>query len=39
MLGLDAGGLRLPMVELTDDEASRVSAMLDRQGLAVAFRG
>ena len=40
LLGFDAGGLRLPMVELTDDERSRVSAMLDRQGLAVsAFRG
>jgi 4-hydroxy-tetrahydrodipicolinate synthase len=39
LLGFDAGGLRLPMVELTDDERSRVNAMLDRQGLAVAFRG
>jgi 4-hydroxy-tetrahydrodipicolinate synthase len=39
LLGLEAGGLRLPMVELTDDEVPRVSAMLDRQGLAVAFRG
>jgi 4-hydroxy-tetrahydrodipicolinate synthase len=40
LLGFDAGGLRLPMVELTDDERPRVSAMLDRQGLALsAFRG
>lgn len=39
LLGLEAGGLRLPMVELTDEERSRVSAMLDRQGLALsAFR-
>ena len=40
LLGLEAGGLRLPMVELTEAERSRVSAMLDRQGLGVsAFRG
>jgi 4-hydroxy-tetrahydrodipicolinate synthase len=36
LLGFDAGGLRLPMVALTDDERSRVSAMLDRHGLAVS---
>jgi 4-hydroxy-tetrahydrodipicolinate synthase len=36
LLGFEAGGLRLPMVALTDDERSRVSAMLDRQGLAVS---
>src|SRR5919201_908498 len=30
LLGFEAGGLRLPMVALTDEERSRVSAMLDR---------
>jgi 4-hydroxy-tetrahydrodipicolinate synthase len=36
LLGFEAGGLRLPMVALTDEERSRVSAMLDRHGLAVS---
>jgi 4-hydroxy-tetrahydrodipicolinate synthase len=33
MLGLRAGGLRLPLVEATDDEAAAVRAMLERHGL------
>src|SRR5207248_11774383 len=35
MLGLQAGGLRLPLVEATDEEASVVRAMLQRHGLLV----
>jgi len=33
MLGHDVGGLRLPLVEATEDEASAVRAMLERHGL------
>jgi 4-hydroxy-tetrahydrodipicolinate synthase len=33
MLGLPAGGLRLPLVEASEDEAEQVRAMLDRHGL------
>jgi 4-hydroxy-tetrahydrodipicolinate synthase len=36
MLGLEAGGLRLPLVEATDEEAAAVRAMLERHGLAPA---
>jgi 4-hydroxy-tetrahydrodipicolinate synthase len=35
MIGLDAGGLRLPLVEATDAERALVQAMLERHGLAV----
>jgi 4-hydroxy-tetrahydrodipicolinate synthase len=33
MLGFDVGGLRLPLVEATDEEADAVRAMLERHGL------
>jgi 4-hydroxy-tetrahydrodipicolinate synthase len=33
MLGLPAGGLRLPLVEASEDEAEQVRAMLERHGL------
>jgi 4-hydroxy-tetrahydrodipicolinate synthase len=33
LLGLDAGGLRLPLVEATDEELAAVRAMLLRHGL------
>ena len=33
MLGLEAGGLRLPLVEATAEEAAAVRAMLERHGL------
>jgi 4-hydroxy-tetrahydrodipicolinate synthase len=33
LLGLDAGGLRLPLVEATPDETTAVRAMLERHGL------
>jgi 4-hydroxy-tetrahydrodipicolinate synthase len=36
MLGFEVGGLRLPMVECTEEERSRVSAMLDAHRLAAA---
>jgi 4-hydroxy-tetrahydrodipicolinate synthase len=36
LLGFEVGGLRLPMVALTEDERHRVSTMLDRQGLAAS---
>jgi 4-hydroxy-tetrahydrodipicolinate synthase len=36
LLGLEAGGLRLPMVELTEDELPRVSAMLEAHGLVAS---
>jgi 4-hydroxy-tetrahydrodipicolinate synthase len=36
LLGFEAGGLRLPMVALIDEERSRVSAMLDRHELAAS---
>jgi 4-hydroxy-tetrahydrodipicolinate synthase len=36
MLGHRVGGLRLPLVEATDDEAAQVRAMLERQGLLSA---
>jgi 4-hydroxy-tetrahydrodipicolinate synthase len=32
LLGLDAGGLRLPLVEATDEELAAVRAMLERHG-------
>jgi 4-hydroxy-tetrahydrodipicolinate synthase len=36
MLGFEAGGVRLPMVELTEDELPRVSAMLEAHGLVAS---
>jgi 4-hydroxy-tetrahydrodipicolinate synthase len=33
MLGLPAGGLRLPLVEASEDERAQVRAMLERRGL------
>jgi 4-hydroxy-tetrahydrodipicolinate synthase len=33
MLGIDVGGLRLPMVEASDEEAAHVRAALERHGL------
>jgi 4-hydroxy-tetrahydrodipicolinate synthase len=33
LLGLDAGGLRLPLVEATADQTTTVRAMLERHGL------
>ena len=33
MLGHDVGGLRLPLVEATDQEKSEIRAMLQRHGL------
>ncbi len=33
MLGVRVGGLRLPLVEASEDEAAAVRAMLERQGL------
>jgi len=33
MLGHDVGGLRLPMVEASDDERAKVQAVLERRGL------
>ena len=34
LLGIDAGGLRLPLVEASEEELAAVRAMLDRHGLA-----
>ncbi|HKP92176.1 MAG TPA: 4-hydroxy-tetrahydrodipicolinate synthase [Thermoleophilaceae bacterium] len=36
MLGIGVGGLRLPMVEASDDEAAHVRAALERHGLLSA---
>jgi 4-hydroxy-tetrahydrodipicolinate synthase len=36
MLGVEVGGLRLPMVEASDDEAAEVRAALERHGLLSA---
>jgi 4-hydroxy-tetrahydrodipicolinate synthase len=36
MVGLDVGGFRLPMVDLTDDEAAVVRGALEAQGLLSA---
>jgi 4-hydroxy-tetrahydrodipicolinate synthase len=36
LLGHDVGGLRLPLVEATEDEKAAVRAMLDRHGLLSA---
>jgi 4-hydroxy-tetrahydrodipicolinate synthase len=38
MLGHNVGGLRLPLVETTEDETEVVRAMLERHGLAIADR-
>jgi 4-hydroxy-tetrahydrodipicolinate synthase len=34
MLGFEVGGLRLPLIEASEEEAATVRAMLDRHGLA-----
>lgn len=34
MLGFEVGGLRLPLIEASEEEAAAVRAMLDRHGLA-----
>jgi 4-hydroxy-tetrahydrodipicolinate synthase len=36
MLGQNAGGLRLPLVEATEEEADAVRTMLERHGLVPA---
>jgi 4-hydroxy-tetrahydrodipicolinate synthase len=36
MLGIEVGGLRLPMVEASEEEAARVRAALERHGLLSA---
>jgi 4-hydroxy-tetrahydrodipicolinate synthase len=36
MLGIEVGGLRLPMVEASDEEAAHVRAALERHGLLSA---
>jgi len=38
MLGHDVGGLRLPLVEATDEESAAVRAMLERHGLPIVDR-
>jgi 4-hydroxy-tetrahydrodipicolinate synthase len=38
LLGHDVGGLRLPLVEATEEEAEVVRAMLERHGLPIADR-
>jgi 4-hydroxy-tetrahydrodipicolinate synthase len=38
MLGHDVGGLRLPLVEATEEEAAQVEAVLERHGLLGARR-
>jgi 4-hydroxy-tetrahydrodipicolinate synthase len=38
MLGHNVGGLRLPLVETTENETEVVRAMLERHGLAIADR-
>jgi 4-hydroxy-tetrahydrodipicolinate synthase len=35
MLGHDVGGLRLPLVEATEQELAAVAAMLERHGLPI----
>jgi 4-hydroxy-tetrahydrodipicolinate synthase len=36
MLGHDVGGLRLPLVEASDEETAQIRAMLERHGLLSA---
>jgi 4-hydroxy-tetrahydrodipicolinate synthase len=36
LLGLDVGGLRLPLVEASEEEREAVRAMLERHGLLAA---
>ena len=36
MIGIDVGGFRLPMVDLTEDEATTVRGALERHGLLSA---
>jgi 4-hydroxy-tetrahydrodipicolinate synthase len=38
MLGHDVGGLRLPLVEATEDEKSAIRAGLERAGVAAPAR-
>jgi 4-hydroxy-tetrahydrodipicolinate synthase len=39
LLGFEVGGLRLPLVELTEDEQARVLEMLERHGLVASAAG
>jgi 4-hydroxy-tetrahydrodipicolinate synthase len=36
MIGIEAGGVRLPMVEATEDEKAEIRAVLERHGLLAA---
>jgi hypothetical protein len=36
MTGVDVGGLRLPLVEASEEEAGRIRGALERLGLPVA---
>ena len=38
MLGIETGGVRLPIVEATEDERAAVRAVLERHGLLHAAR-
>jgi 4-hydroxy-tetrahydrodipicolinate synthase len=38
MLGHDVGGLRLPLIEATEDEKTAVRAGLERAGVLTAAR-
>ena len=38
MLGIEVGGVRLPIVEATEDERAAVRAVLERHGLLQAAR-
>jgi dihydrodipicolinate synthase/N-acetylneuraminate lyase len=38
MLGHDVGGLRLPLVEATDEEKEKIRAGLERAGVAAPAR-
>ena len=33
MIGFDVGGLRLPLVEATDDEKAQIRGLLERAGI------
>jgi 4-hydroxy-tetrahydrodipicolinate synthase len=36
MLGLEAGGLRLPLVEASDEERAAIQGLLERHGLVAS---
>jgi 4-hydroxy-tetrahydrodipicolinate synthase len=38
LLGHDVGGLRLPLVEASEEETEIVRAMLERHGLPISHR-